>query len=101
MLWPTLLHNRLFMRGDTPLTSRLLVPVLLDARTLQVSAVGKQPWYLVSLEASRPLHFGDYGGWPFKLIWPLFDIATISVLGSGLFLWFAKHRARMACCTDH
>ena len=41
---------------------------------------------------SRPLHFGDYGGMPLKIIWALLDLATIIVLGSGLYLWAAKLR---------
>jgi uncharacterized iron-regulated membrane protein len=34
-----------------------------------------------------PLHFGDYGGMPFKIIWAVLDVITIMVLGSGLYLW--------------
>ena len=48
------------------------------------------PWYLKTLELSRPLHFGDYGGMPMKVIWALLDIITIVVLSSGLYLWFKK-----------
>jgi len=39
---------------------------------------------------SQPLHFGDYGGMPMKILWALLDIATIVVLGSGLYLWLRK-----------
>ena len=48
------------------------------------------PWYLRVLEISRPLHFGDYGGMPLKIIWMLLDIATILVLGSGIYLWLSR-----------
>jgi uncharacterized iron-regulated membrane protein len=44
-------------------------------------------WYLRTLEIARPLHLGDYGGLSLKLIWAVFDVATIIVLGSGLYLW--------------
>ncbi len=50
------------------------------------------PWYLRVLQISRPLHFGDYGGVPLKIIWALLDLVTIVVLGSGLYLWIAKPR---------
>jgi uncharacterized iron-regulated membrane protein len=83
-------HNTFFMRGDTPLTSKLLIPVLVDARTAQVTAAPAMPWYLDALLISQPLHFGDYGGMPMKIIWALLDIATILVLGSGLYLWLKK-----------
>ena len=42
-----------------------------------------------------PLHFGDYGGLPLKIIWALFDLVTIVVLGSGLYLWLSR-RASVA-----
>lgn len=83
-------HHTFFMRGNTPLTSKLLLPVLVDARTAQVTDVPQLPWYLDALLISQPLHFGDYGGMPMKIIWALLDIATIIVLGSGLYLWLKK-----------
>jgi len=85
-------HYLLFTKGKTPLTARLFSPVLVDARTGKLTAVVRMPWYLRALEISRPLHFGDYGGLPLKIIWALLDLVTIMVLGSGLYLWFAKRR---------
>lgn len=41
---------------------------------------------------SQPLHFGDYGGMPLKIVWALLDAITIVVLGSGLYLWLVKRR---------
>ncbi|RYF07099.1 MAG: PepSY domain-containing protein, partial [Comamonadaceae bacterium] len=90
-------HHTFFLRGDTPLTSRLLQPVLVDAKTAEVTAAPKLPWYLTALLVSQPLHFGDYGGMPMKILWALLDIATIVVLGSGLYLWLARrgHKSRV------
>ena len=53
----------------------------------------QMPWYTKILALSRPLHFGDYGGLPLKLIWAVLDIITIVVIGSGLFLWLKKREA--------
>lgn len=83
-------HNTVFLRGNTPLTSRLLQPVLVDAKTNAVTAAPELPWYLTALLVSQPLHFGDYGGMPMQIIWALLDIATIIVLGSGLYLWLKR-----------
>ena len=55
-------------------------------RTGSVTAAGK------ALALSQPLHFGDYGGLPLKVLWALLDIITIIVLGSGLYLWIARRR---------
>jgi len=83
-------HTTFFFKGNEPFTSRLLQPVLVDAKTTQVTAAPHLPWYLTALLVSQPLHFGDYGGMPMQIIWALLDIATIIVLGSGLYLWLRK-----------
>ena len=70
-----------------PLTSRLNTPVLVDGATGALTTVARMPWYLTALELSRPLHFGDYGGMPLKIIWALLDLITIVVLVSGLPGW--------------
>lgn len=86
------LHYIVWTVGNTPVTSRLFTPVLIDAETGEISAIRPLPWYLRAIEVSRPLHFGDYGGMPLKIIWALFDVALMAVLGSGLYLWLSRHR---------
>jgi uncharacterized iron-regulated membrane protein len=83
-------HYLIWTKGRDALTSRLFSPVLVDARNGQLSAIVQMPWYLRALEVSRPLHFGDYGGMPLKIIWALLDLVTIGVLGSGLYLWISR-----------
>jgi len=87
-------HNTFYLRGATPLTSRLLLPVMVDAKTAKVTAAPAVPWYLTALLLSQPLHFGDYGGWPMKVLWCLLDVATIVVLASGVYLWFKRKSPR-------
>jgi uncharacterized iron-regulated membrane protein len=43
-----------------------------------------------------PLHFDDYGGMPIKILWALFDLLTIVVLVSGLYLWLKKRNVPIA-----
>jgi uncharacterized iron-regulated membrane protein len=83
-------HYAVFLHGNTPLTSRLLKPVLVDATTGEVSDSRSLPWYATALLVSQPLHFGDYGGMPMKILWALLDLVTIAVLGSGLYLWLKR-----------
>jgi uncharacterized iron-regulated membrane protein len=85
-------HHTFFLRGDTPLTAKLLQPVLVDAKTAAVTAAPPLPWYLSALLLSQPLHFGDYGGLPMQILWAALDLLTIVVLGSGLYLWLARGR---------
>jgi uncharacterized iron-regulated membrane protein len=87
-------HFAAFMRGDTPLTSRLLKPVLLDGETADVADSRALPVYLQALLVSQPLHFGDYGGMPLKIIWAALDVLTIIVIGSGFYLWLARRGRR-------
>lgn len=86
-------HFAVFMRGTTPLTSKLLKPALIDAKTGALTDMRDMPFFVNALFISQPLHFGDYGGMPLKVIWAIFDIATIVVLGSGLYLWFARRKS--------
>ncbi|MCU9949456.1 PepSY-associated TM helix domain-containing protein [Pseudomonas solani] len=86
-------HYSVFMKGSSHLTSHLWTPVLIDARTLEVTAIGERPWYMDALAMSQPLHFGDYGGLPMQLLWATLDVLTIIVLGSGLYLWWVRRRA--------
>lgn len=86
-------HYFVWTQGSSALNARLQTPVLVDATTGKLSAAVPMPWYIRAIEVSRPLHFGDYGGLPLKIIWALFDIATIVVLGSGLYLWIARGRS--------
>jgi uncharacterized iron-regulated membrane protein len=85
-------HYVVFMRGDKALTGRILKPVLVDAKTGAFSDKRDMPWYITSLLVSQPLHFGDYGGMPLKIIWALFDLVTIVVLVSGVYLWWKRRK---------
>jgi uncharacterized iron-regulated membrane protein len=87
-------HYNVFMQGNAPLTSRLFKPVLVDASTAQVSDSRALPWYVSTVLISQPLHFGNYGGLPMKIVWVALDIATIFVLGSGLVLWAKRKQPR-------
>lgn len=84
-------HFAVFMRGNTPLTSRLLQPVIVDATSGSFVATRTLPWYMTALLLSQPLHFGDYGGLWLKTVWALLDIVAILVIGSGIYLWLRPH----------
>ncbi|WP_411850122.1 PepSY-associated TM helix domain-containing protein [Stenotrophomonas sp. LGBM10] len=83
-------HYGVFMQGSTPLTERLYRPVLIDAGTGALTAQPQLPAYMTVLLISQPLHFGDYGKLPLKILWALLDLLTIAVLVTGLYLWFKR-----------
>ncbi len=83
-------HNTFFLRGNEPLTSKLLKPV--PGGCAHGAGHRRAHAAVVSDSAAgvEPLHFGDDGGTPMKILGALLDIATIVVLGSGLYLWLRK-----------
>lgn len=88
--WSSRHHYAVFFQGGTPLTRHLLTPALIDAETGELTDMRAMPWYNQALMLSKPLHFGDYGAMPLKILWALLDLATIVVLVSGLYLWLGK-----------
>jgi len=83
-------HYNVFLRGETPVTKRLLKPSLVDAETGKLTDTRDMPLHIRALFLSRPLHFGDYGGLLLKVVWALLDIVAILVLVSGLYLWLGR-----------
>lgn len=86
-------HLVVWTKGATPFTARMLQPMLVDANDGKTIVAPEVPWYLKTLQVSRPLHFGDYGGLPLKIVWALLDIITIIVLVSGIYLWAARRKS--------
>ena len=85
-----------FLQGTTALTAKVLTPAFIDARTGRLDAVRPMPWYMKALLLAQPLHFGDYGGLPMKLLWAALDLLTIAVLVTGLRLWLGRGRGAPA-----
>ncbi len=76
-------HYTVFMRGETALTSRLLKPVLIDASTVQLPSAQICRGMSLRVVAVAAALFGDYGGLPLKILWALFDVVTMIVIGDG------------------
>lgn len=90
--WSTARHYAIFFQGDRPLTSHLLTPALVDAETGALVDARDMPALNQALMMSKPLHFGDYGGLPLKILWALLTLLTIRVLWTGLLLWWQRRR---------
>src|SRR5690606_2351936 len=93
-------HFAVMLRGDTPLTSRMTRAVLVDPDSGEVLEAAGRPCYVTAFMLSEPLHFGDYGGLPMKILWGLLDVLTIIVLTSGLVLWWRKREKSPAEAID-
>jgi uncharacterized iron-regulated membrane protein len=91
-VYTTSRHFNILFRGRTPFTSKLVRPALIDAETGQLASIAEPPWHIKAVLLSYPLHFGDYGGLPLKIIWAVLDAATILILISGLYLWLGRRK---------
>jgi uncharacterized iron-regulated membrane protein len=87
-------HYAILLRGHEGLDKRMLTIGLVDA--LQPERVDHRefPWYLRALLISEPLHFGDYGGMPLKLLWLAFTLITIGMSISGVWVTVSAWRER-------
>ncbi|QCN98452.1 PepSY domain-containing protein (plasmid) [Azospirillum argentinense] len=94
-------HYAVWLKGATPATNRILTPALIDAETGAFTDMRSMPWYMLALRLSQPLHFGDYGGLPMKILWAVLDLLTIVILGSGLYLWIARRRHAQGRAQNH
>lgn len=88
--WSTARHYAVFFQGDRPLTEHLLTPALIDAASGELVNARAMPALNQALMMSKPLHFGDYGGLPLKVVWALLTLATIWVLWTGVLLWWRR-----------
>ena len=83
-------HYLVIVHGDRPATRQLIRAALVDAESGRLTDHAAMPWYVQTLSLSQPLHFGDYGGLPLKLLWAALDVLAIVVLITGLQLWLRK-----------
>ncbi len=86
-------HYGVFMIGDAPIDQRNFKPVLVDVATAKQTLEPRWPWTLAIMYVTQPLHYGNYGGLPLKILWAVFDIIAIVVLTSGVYLWIARRKA--------
>ena len=93
--WSSGHHYAIFFQGDRPVTQNLLTPALVDARSSQLTDARTMPAINQALMMSKPLHFGDYGGLPLKIIWAVMTLVTIWVLWTGILLWLRRRSGRL------
>ena len=87
-------HYAFFMAAEHGVAKRVFKLALVDAATGKLSVASEAPWYVKALLVSSPLHLGNYGGWPLKVIWALFTLTTLGLCIGGLYLTVARLRAR-------
>jgi len=87
-------HFALLMRGKEGLDARIFEILLVDAETGALAARRELPWYLRAALVAEPLHFGDYGGLPLKVVWVAFTLATLGMALTGAASLIVRRRRR-------
>lgn len=98
IIWPgsdfsTDRHYTVLVNGSG-LDEKLFRAALVDAASGEAAAVLEMPWYMKAIMLSQPLHFGDYGGLPLKLLWTACTWLTLFITGNGAWLWWDRKRRR-------
>lgn len=83
-------HYLVLLQGKTPITERLAELAVVNAADGTLTQILQLPWYLKLVLLSEPLHFGDYGGLPLKIIWCLFTVGSLAVACFGITSFYLK-----------
>lgn len=80
-------HFTVMLEGGAGFESHMLSIVVADAgdpRSVQEVVL---PLYLKAMLICEPLHFGNYGGWPLKVLWVGFTLVSLVLALSGLWVF--------------
>ncbi|HET8880742.1 MAG TPA: PepSY-associated TM helix domain-containing protein [Solimonas sp.] len=88
-------HYTVLLSGKSGIEQRLFTASIVDAESGALVAHDEPPAYLKAIILSEPLHFGDYGGLPLKLLWTACTWLTLFITANGAWLWWNRRRRRM------
>ncbi len=94
-------HYTALVVGASGLEERLFRAGLVNAATGKVDTLVEMPCYMKAIMLSQPLHFGDYGGLPLKLLWTLCTWMTLFITANGAWLWWDRRRKRTPRSARH
>jgi uncharacterized iron-regulated membrane protein len=86
-------HFAVFFKGREGFQEKMLSIAYVHTKTGVVTPI-ELPWYLKLVVISQPLHFGDYGGTPLRIIWAIFTLLTTALTVTGLIVFFARRRSK-------
>ncbi len=88
-------HYTALLGGSEGIAARMFRVVIVDAKTGEIAAAPEVPVYLKAISLSEPLHFGDYGGLPLKLMWTACTWLSLFITVNGAWLWWDRRRRRV------
>lgn len=87
-------HYTALLTGSEGVDERMFRVAIIDAKTGEVALAPEVPWYIKGISLSEPLHFGDYGGLPLKILWTVCTWLTLFITLNGAWLWWNRRRKR-------
>jgi len=87
-------HYTVLVNATEGLEKRMFRAGLVDAGSGELVALVDMPGYVKAIVLSQPLHFGDYGGLPLKILWTVCTWLTLFITANGAWLWWDRRRAR-------
>lgn len=87
-------HYLVLLNGQSRINEKILRVALINANSGQLTTVIELPMYLKAILISEPLHFGDYGGLPLKILWIICTGLTLFISANGAWLWWTKRREK-------
>lgn len=87
-------HYAVWMAGPPGPTEDLFQTAYVDATTGELTDMIDFPWYMKLMLISEPLHFGDYGGLPLKILWTASAWLTLFITANGAWLWWDRRRRK-------
>lgn len=100
IIWPgtdlsTPDHYTVLINGSG-LDEQLFRVMQVNANTGIMTSTIELPWYMKAIIISQPMHFGNYGGLPLKLLWTTCVWLTLFITFNGAWLWWNRKNKQMA-----
>lgn len=87
-------HYTVLLTGGQGLEQSLFRVLMVDAASGDVAASPEMPLYFKVILLAEPLHFGNYGGLPLKLLWTACTFMAFFITANGAWLWWDRRRRR-------
>ncbi len=88
-------HHTVLLTGGEGIEQSLFKVLIVEAQSGEVATTLQMPLYFKAILLSEPLHFGDYGGLPLKILWTLCTFLTFFITANGAWLWWDRRRRRV------
>lgn len=87
-------HYVAFAYEEGRFFSRIPYVALINAYDAELSLTVDLPWYITMIYIAVPLHFGDFGGLPLRIVYAFFGLSAGALSVTGFIMYAIKYRRR-------